>query len=160
MSSTSKNTKEMYYLSITDIIWHSLNNSSIFSQMYFSPGQKVIKNQELWHGNLLKKSPRFGQASIQFNGITYNCGEFIVYKESMARNKFSRILSIVNIDNKLKTTVQRVLLDREIDNAIIIVELQNIVRVAPIIILYNENNVNMFSVFICEILLNTKNIGS
>ncbi|RIB29529.1 hypothetical protein C2G38_2027664 [Gigaspora rosea] len=66
--STSKDTKEMYYLSITDIIWHSLNNLSIFSQMYFGPGIKVNKNQELWHGNLWKESPRFGQASIQFNG--------------------------------------------------------------------------------------------
>jgi len=43
-SSTSQNTKDMYYLSITDIIWHSLNNPSLFSQMYFRPGQKVERN--------------------------------------------------------------------------------------------------------------------
>ncbi|KAF0549276.1 hypothetical protein F8M41_025455 [Gigaspora margarita] len=55
--STSKDTKEMYYLSIADIIWYSLNNPLIFSQMYFGPGQKVIKNQELWHRNLWKESP-------------------------------------------------------------------------------------------------------
>ncbi|CAG8680481.1 7063_t:CDS:2, partial [Gigaspora rosea] len=35
--STFKDTKEMYYLSITDIIWHSLNNPSLFDQMYFGP---------------------------------------------------------------------------------------------------------------------------
>jgi hypothetical protein len=32
--------------------------------MYFGPGQEVAKNQELWHGNIWKESPRFGQASI------------------------------------------------------------------------------------------------
>jgi hypothetical protein len=66
--STSKNTKETYYLSITDIIWQVLNNPLLFSQMYFGPGQKVTRNQELWHGDIWKESPRFGQASIQING--------------------------------------------------------------------------------------------
>ncbi|CAG8533165.1 20681_t:CDS:2, partial [Racocetra persica] len=37
MLSISKDIKEMYYLSITDIIWHSLNNLSLFDQMYFRP---------------------------------------------------------------------------------------------------------------------------
>ena len=65
--STSKDTKEAYYLSITDIILQVLNNPSLFDQMYFGPGQKVTRNQELWHGNIWKESPRFGHASIQIN---------------------------------------------------------------------------------------------
>jgi hypothetical protein len=66
--STSKETKDIYYLSITNIIWHSLNNPLLFNQMYFGPGQIVEKNLELWHGNLWKESPRFGCAFIQING--------------------------------------------------------------------------------------------
>jgi len=57
----------MYYLSITDIIWYTLNNPLLFNQMYFGPGQKVERNKELWHGNIWKESPRFGQSSIQIN---------------------------------------------------------------------------------------------
>ena len=66
-TTTSKDTKEAYYLSITDIIWQALNNPLLFNQMYFGPGQKVAKNQELWHGDIWKESPRFGHASIQIN---------------------------------------------------------------------------------------------
>lgn len=69
--STSKNTKEAYYLSLTDIIWHSLNNPTLFSQMYFGPGQQVERNQELWHGNIWKESPRFGHASMQIDGSVF-----------------------------------------------------------------------------------------
>ncbi|CAG8815783.1 41795_t:CDS:2, partial [Gigaspora margarita] len=85
-------------------------------------------------------------------------------------------LSIVNIDGKLKATVQHVLtfnelpynlqsnnqrkrsyselclLDRKMDIAIIVIELQYIVKVAPIVILYNEDNFNSSSIFIQEIL--------
>ena len=45
--STSKNTKEVYYLSITDIIWQVFNNPLLFNQMYFSSGQKVKRNRKL-----------------------------------------------------------------------------------------------------------------
>ncbi|PKY61391.1 hypothetical protein RhiirA4_486295 [Rhizophagus irregularis] len=108
---------------------------------------------------------------------TYNCGEFIVYKESITRNNFGRILAIVDTDGKLKVLVQRIiqfaelptnlqsrnrrersynevwLLDREMENAIIIIELQKIVRLATIVILYNEDNINnITSIFIREIL--------
>lgn len=50
--STSKNIGEAYYLSTTDIIRHILNNPSLFSNMYFGPGQEVTKHKELWHGNI------------------------------------------------------------------------------------------------------------
>ncbi|RIB06932.1 hypothetical protein C2G38_2215834 [Gigaspora rosea] len=108
----------------------------------------------------------------------YNCGDFVVYKESIAGNKFGRILSIVDIDGKLKATIQCVLtfndlpynlqsntgnqrershselwlLDQEMNIAIIVIELQCIVKVAPIVILYNEDNFNSSSIFIREIL--------
>ena len=62
----------MYYLSITDIIWHSLNNPTLFDQMYFGPGKMVKRNLELWHGNLWKESPRFGCAFTQINGSMCN----------------------------------------------------------------------------------------
>ncbi|KAF0474141.1 hypothetical protein F8M41_024755 [Gigaspora margarita] len=42
--STSRNTKKAYCLSISDIIWHVLNNPSLFDKMYFSPGKKLQKN--------------------------------------------------------------------------------------------------------------------
>ncbi|CAG8548540.1 1987_t:CDS:2, partial [Cetraspora pellucida] len=42
-SSNSKNIKKAYYLSINDIIWHVLNNSSLMKYMYFGPGQEVNK---------------------------------------------------------------------------------------------------------------------
>ena len=32
--------------------------------MYFGPGQEVVKNKELWHGNVWKESARFGQSSV------------------------------------------------------------------------------------------------
>jgi len=51
-------------LSITDIICHILNNPSIFSKIYFRPGQEVTKNKELWHENLWKESARFGQTFV------------------------------------------------------------------------------------------------
>src|SRR5256885_1052360 len=58
--STSKNIGEAYYLSISDIICYILNNPLLFNTMYFGPGQEVVKNQELWHGNIWKESSRFG----------------------------------------------------------------------------------------------------
>ena len=106
---------------------------------------------------------------------TYNCGDFIVYKKTMAR--IGRILAIVKIHDKLKITIQRVLrfdelpnklqsnnrkershvevwlLDREIENAIITIELQEIVKHATVVILYNEDTINeLSSIVIWEIL--------
>ena len=65
--STSKNTENAYYLSITDILCHILNNPSIFNTLYFGPGQEVKKSKELWHGNIWNESARFGQSSIMVN---------------------------------------------------------------------------------------------
>ncbi|CAB4435509.1 unnamed protein product [Rhizophagus irregularis] len=123
------------------------------------------------------RHPQFKREDVVTNIPIYNCGEFIVYKESITRNNFGRILAIVDTDGKLKVLVQRIiqfaelptnlqsrnrrersynevwLLDREMENAIIIIELQKIVRLATIIILYNEDNINnITSIFIREIL--------
>ena len=43
MPFTSKNIGEAYYLSISDILWHILNNPSLFNTMYFGPGQEMEK---------------------------------------------------------------------------------------------------------------------
>ena len=64
MPSTSKNTGNAYYLSITNILYHILNNPFIFNILYFRSGQEVEKSKELWHGNIWKESVRFGQSSI------------------------------------------------------------------------------------------------
>ncbi|KAF0514529.1 hypothetical protein F8M41_017575 [Gigaspora margarita] len=147
--STSQKTKEIYYLSITDIIWYTLNNPLLLSQMYFGPGQQVEKNQELWHA-------------------IYNCGDFVFYRESSTR--VGRILAIVKVDDILKIKIQRILvfdelpnnlqnnnrkerscghevwlLDRNEENAIIIVELNKIIKHIKVTILYNENDINEFS---------------
>src|SRR5690348_7353728 len=78
--STSKNIGEAYYLSITDIICHILNNPSLFSKMYFGLGQEVTKSKELWHRNIWKESARFGKASVTIAQNVYNSGDFVIYK--------------------------------------------------------------------------------
>ena len=65
--SNSKNSKNSYYLSITDIILNVLNNPSLMKNMYFGPGQEVINKLEYWHGNLWVESPLFDQESIIIN---------------------------------------------------------------------------------------------
>ena len=114
---------------------------------------------------------------LQINNIvTYNCGSFVIYKELSAR--IGRILAIVEIDGELKVTMQRVLtidelpnnlqsnnrkerssnevwlLDRTMENAIITVELQAIIKPVIIVILYDEDNtvVESSSTVIREIL--------
>ncbi|PKK63574.1 hypothetical protein RhiirC2_716893 [Rhizophagus irregularis] len=37
--------------------------------MYFGPGKKVERSQEIWHGNIWKESLQFGCASIKINGV-------------------------------------------------------------------------------------------
>ena len=64
---TPSNSKNSYYLSITDIIWNVLNNPSLMKHMYFGPGQEVINKSEYWHDNLWAESSLFGQESIVIN---------------------------------------------------------------------------------------------
>jgi len=62
--STSKNSKMAYQLSISDIIWHILNNLSLMKHMYFGPGIDSETKSEYWHGELWGESPFYGQEKI------------------------------------------------------------------------------------------------
>ncbi len=62
--STSKNSKMAYQLSISDIIWHVLNNPSLMKHMYFGPGIDSETKSEYWHGELWGESPFYGQEKI------------------------------------------------------------------------------------------------
>jgi len=53
-----------YQLSISDIIWYTLNNPSLFNNMYFGPGINTEKKTEFWHGSLWAESPLFGQEQL------------------------------------------------------------------------------------------------
>ncbi|CAG8749483.1 20966_t:CDS:2, partial [Rhizophagus irregularis] len=97
------------------------------------------------------------------NILTYHSGDFVIYKESNER-RFGRVLAIIQQDNRLKIKIQRILryeelpknlqsnsrkersregevwfFDREMDNAIAIVELQAIVKLVLISILYDNH---------------------
>jgi len=48
-----------YQLSISDIIWHVLNNPSLSKDMYFGPGVDSETKSEYWHGTLWAESPLF-----------------------------------------------------------------------------------------------------
>jgi hypothetical protein len=91
-----------------DIICHILNNPSLFSNMYFGPGQEVTESKELWHGDIWKESARFGQASIAIAQNVYYSGNFVIYKESKESKRFGRILAIVQQDDQLKIKIQRI----------------------------------------------------
>ncbi|CAB4443412.1 unnamed protein product [Rhizophagus irregularis] len=174
--STSKNIGEAYYLSITDIIRNILNNPLLFSNMYFGPGQEVTKNKELWHGDIWKESARFGKTSITIAQHVYYSGDFVVYRESSDAKRFGRILAIVQKDDRLIIKIQRIIrfeelpgnlqsnnrkersqdnevwfLDREMEDAVMNVELHAIVSHAPITIHYDNSN-NRHSIKIREIL--------
>ncbi|CAG8564671.1 5502_t:CDS:2, partial [Cetraspora pellucida] len=150
--STSRNIKKAYCLFICDIIWYALNNPSTFNKMYFDPGQEVTNNYELWHGTIWKESSRFGQESVIIGNVKYHSGDFIIYRESTTK-RIGRILSIVQKEGILKINIQRILtfkelpksmqsknrkersiggevwmLDREMDNATVITELQAIIK--------------------------------
>jgi len=62
--STFDTSKPAYYLSIKDIIWHVLNNSSIMKHMYFGSEIDAKIKSEFWHGTLWAESPLFGQGNI------------------------------------------------------------------------------------------------
>jgi hypothetical protein len=70
--STACVSKSAYYLSVSDIIWYTLNNHSLFNKMYFGPAVEVEEKSEFWHGELWGESPQFGQKAIVIKqGIYY-----------------------------------------------------------------------------------------
>ncbi|RIB14004.1 hypothetical protein C2G38_2040528 [Gigaspora rosea] len=111
----------------------------------------------------------------KYNILKYYTGDFVIYQESTKR--FGRILSIVQKDGSLYINIQRILtfeelprnmqsnnhkersirvevwmLDREVDNAIITIELQTVIRRIMITILYYNNINKPSSITIREIL--------
>src|SRR6266540_2739122 len=62
--STSKDSKMAYQLSISDIIWHVLNNPSLMKHMYFGSGIDAETKSEYWHGELWGESLFYGQEKI------------------------------------------------------------------------------------------------
>ena len=77
--STSTLLKEGYSFSILDHIQRILNNPSIYPKLYFGPGIETLKRFELWHGQIWKESPIFGETSYQIgNGIVFNLHFFIL----------------------------------------------------------------------------------
>ncbi|GET58981.1 hypothetical protein GLOIN_2v1790940 [Rhizophagus irregularis DAOM 181602=DAOM 197198] len=62
--STLRDSKLSYQLSISDIIWHVLNNPMLIKHMYFGPGVNSETKSEYWHGTLWGESPLFGQHEI------------------------------------------------------------------------------------------------
>ncbi|CAB5396177.1 unnamed protein product [Rhizophagus irregularis] len=59
---------------------------------------------EIWHGDLWKESPLFGETSIVINDVTFKAGEWIEYKEfhnQHTLNCVGRITVIVMIDESL-----------------------------------------------------------
>ena len=66
--STSKNSKFAYQLSVSDIIYHVLNNPSIVKHMYFGPSIDSETKTEYWHGTLWGESPLFGEDQITILG--------------------------------------------------------------------------------------------
>jgi hypothetical protein len=62
--STSRDSKMVYQLSISDIIWNVLNNPSLVKKMYFGPGVDSKIKSEYWHGTLWAESPLFGKEQL------------------------------------------------------------------------------------------------
>jgi hypothetical protein len=104
--STSKESKMAYQLSINDIIWHVLNNPSLFKHMYFGPGVNSEVKSEYWHGTLWGESPFFGQDQIIISGVEYKCGDFVYYDN----NKLGRLKSILkNDNNQYQLRIQKII---------------------------------------------------
>ncbi len=62
--STLASVKPAFTFSLHEIILRVLNNLSIVSHMYFGPGISVQERSEIWHGDIWKTSPLFGQESL------------------------------------------------------------------------------------------------
>ena len=105
--STSKNSKMAYQLSINDIIFHILNNPTLFKHMYFGPGINSEIKSEYWHGTLWGESPLFGEDQIIISGKEYKCGDFVYYDID---NKLGRLRSILkNDDDQYQLRIQKII---------------------------------------------------
>jgi hypothetical protein len=70
LNNTPSNTlplKEAYTFSIKNYIHCIINNPTLMLKMYFGPGIEKTWKTELWHGDLWKESPLFGESIIVVN---------------------------------------------------------------------------------------------
>ena len=105
--STSKNSKMAYQLSINDIIFHILNNPTLFKHMYFGPGINSEIKSEYWHSTLWGESPLFGEDQIIISGKEYKCDDFVYYDID---NKLGRLRSILkNDDDQYQLRIQKII---------------------------------------------------
>ena len=69
--STSTSLKEGYTFSILDHIQRLLNNPIIYPRLYFGPGVESSERLELWHGQIWKESPLFGETKCRIGNGNY-----------------------------------------------------------------------------------------
>ncbi|PKC63381.1 hypothetical protein RhiirA1_443380 [Rhizophagus irregularis] len=105
--------KPAYYLSISDIIWHILNNKSIFDRMYFGPAIETEEHSEFWHGEIWGESPCFGDNSIMIRQVKYQIGEYLCYNDNN-RRKLGRLLAILYGNDGHKLKIQCILTYNEL----------------------------------------------
>ncbi len=67
ISSKTLPLKEAYTFSTKGYIHHIINNQSLISKMYFEPDVEKKEKTELWHEDLWKESPLFGESLIIIN---------------------------------------------------------------------------------------------
>ncbi|UZO17773.1 uncharacterized protein OCT59_009113 [Rhizophagus irregularis] len=106
--STSQPFREVYAISLFDIIKKTLSNPLLISKMYNGPGIEVENKSEFWHGELWQQSPLFGEHNITINSVEYFTGDFV---HIMASNQLNcmRITSIILHNSRLKLKLQRFL---------------------------------------------------
>ncbi|GBC04305.1 hypothetical protein RclHR1_05600005 [Rhizophagus clarus] len=104
--------KETYTFSIKSHIYHIINNPTLMPKMYFGPGVEKEERTELWHGNLWKESPLFGETLIVINNITFKAGDWIEYRDQCTLNRIGRITGIVTTNKSIPDRFFRIQLTR------------------------------------------------
>ncbi|EXX55135.1 hypothetical protein RirG_228090 [Rhizophagus irregularis DAOM 197198w] len=97
-TSTSRDSKLLYQLSISDIIWRVLNNPMLMKHMYFGPGVNFETKSEYWHETLWGESPLFGQHEIIISEVIYQSGDFVYYHDNGLK-KLGRLRAILKDEN-------------------------------------------------------------
>ncbi|PKY26618.1 hypothetical protein RhiirB3_389688 [Rhizophagus irregularis] len=94
--STSPFLKEGYTFSIIDHIERLLNNPLIYPKLYFGPGVETSERSELWHGQVWKESPLFGETEYRIGNVLYKAGDFVLYyTKEMTEQRLGQINGIV-----------------------------------------------------------------
>lgn len=70
--STSKESKEAYFFSVTDHIKRILSNPKLKNDLYFGEGIESDSKSEFWHGELWQRSPLFGAECCHHNNGNMN----------------------------------------------------------------------------------------